>query len=148
MRRGIMEGIWLIVMIFAILLIVLFTGIPVAFSLGLVAFGGLIFLLGTDGTIKAAGTVIFGSLKEFSFIALPLFIMMAQILAVTGIGAELFEALGKWLNRVPGPGVSAVAAAWDSGRSAARVPGHWRPLVRLFAGNKNGTTTVVCCWVR
>jgi C4-dicarboxylate transporter, DctM subunit len=111
-----MEGFGLIILIFAVLLIVLFAGIPVAFSLGLVAFAGLIAVLGLNGTLGAVGVVIFGSLKEFSFVALPLFILMAQVLAVTGIGAELFDTIGKWFNRVPGAlAVSAVVASMGFG---------------------------------
>jgi C4-dicarboxylate transporter, DctM subunit len=80
---------------------VLLTGAPVAFSLGIVAMG---FLVWSEG-LHALGFVpdiFYGALDSFALLSIPMFILMGGAIASSRAGADLYEALERWLYRVPG----------------------------------------------
>ena len=83
------------------LILLLLSGMPVAFALG---FTAILFLLIYDGI--AAFTVVadtlFASLDEFALLSIPMFLLMGAAIAASRAGADLYEALDRWLYRVPG----------------------------------------------
>ena len=44
----------------------------------------------------------FGGLAEFALVSIPMFIVMGAAVASSPAGKDLYEALDRWLNRVPG----------------------------------------------
>ena len=46
--------------------------------------------------------ILFGKLDNFALLAIPMFIIMGASIASTRAGADLYEALERWLTRVPG----------------------------------------------
>jgi len=80
---------------------VLLTGVPVAFALGAVAVG---FLLVFDGVeaLSIVANVFYGGLDNFALLSIPMFILMGGAIASSRAGADLYEALDRWLYRVPG----------------------------------------------
>jgi tripartite ATP-independent transporter DctM subunit len=89
------------VLVAVVTVAVLLSGAPVAFSLGIVALG---FLLWSEG-LHAIGFVpdIFnGALDSFALLSIPMFILMGGAVASSRAGADLYEALDRWLYRVPG----------------------------------------------
>jgi tripartite ATP-independent transporter DctM subunit len=80
---------------------VLLTGAPVAFSLGVVALG---FLLVFDGfgALSILPDIFYGGLDSFALLSIPMFIVMGGAIASSRAGADLYEALDRWLTRVPG----------------------------------------------
>jgi len=82
-------------------IVVLSSGIPVAFGLGLVALG---FLVGADGldSLDVVADTLFGGLNEFALVSIPMFVLMGTAVAVSPAGRDLYLALDRWLNRVPG----------------------------------------------
>ena len=82
-------------------IVVLATGIPVAFGLGLVA---MIFLVAFEGlgSLDVVADVIFGGIAEFPLVSIPMFIVMGAAVASSPAGKDLYEALDRWLHRVPG----------------------------------------------
>ncbi|MBL4740462.1 MAG: TRAP transporter large permease [Sneathiella sp.] len=86
----------------AILIIVLLaTGMPVAFGLGLVSIVFLVIFEGVDSLSVVADTF-FAGIAEFSLVSIPMFIVMGAAVASSPAGKDLFEALDRWLTRVPG----------------------------------------------
>ncbi|MEZ5904757.1 MAG: TRAP transporter large permease [Geminicoccaceae bacterium] len=83
------------------LLVLLATGMPIAFALGLVSIVALI-LSGGFGVMEIIGETFFGGLASFSLVAIPMFILMGSAVASSPAGRDLYEALDRWLNRVPG----------------------------------------------
>jgi C4-dicarboxylate transporter, DctM subunit len=80
---------------------VLLSGAPVAFCLGIVAIG---FLVWSEG-LHALGFVpdiFYGALDSFALLSIPMFILMGGAVASSRAGADLYEALERWLYRVPG----------------------------------------------
>ncbi|MHA1598141.1 MAG: TRAP transporter large permease subunit, partial [Alphaproteobacteria bacterium] len=80
---------------------VLATGVPVAFGLGLVAIVFLSFFEGIDSLSILADTF-FSGIAEFSLVSIPMFIVMGGAVAASPAGKDLYEALDRWLHRVPG----------------------------------------------
>ncbi|MEZ5702626.1 MAG: TRAP transporter large permease subunit [Burkholderiaceae bacterium] len=90
-------GMW----IFVATILVLATGLPIAFGLGAVA---LLFMVIFDGfdSIHFIPETIFGGLSDFTLVSLPMFIIMGAAVASSRAGSDLYEALARWLHRVPG----------------------------------------------
>ncbi len=82
-------------------LIILATGIPVAFGLGLVAISFLVIFEGI-GSLDILADLFFGGIAEFSLVSIPMFIVMGAAVASSPAGKDLYEALDRWLHRVPG----------------------------------------------
>ncbi len=80
---------------------VLFSGISVAAGLLVVAGG---FLMVFDGlrALSLMPEIFFGKLDNFALLSIPMFIIMGAAIASTRAGGDLYEALERWLTRVPG----------------------------------------------
>ena len=84
-----------------VLIVVLATGVPIAFGLGLVS---IIFLVIFDGwdSLNVVPELFFDGIAEFALVSIPMFIVMGAAIASSPAGKDLYEALDRWLNRVPG----------------------------------------------
>ncbi len=82
-------------------ILVLFSGVSVAIGLMIVSAG---FLLVFDGirSLELMPEIFFGKLDSFALLSIPMFIIMGASIASTRAGADLYEALERWLTRVPG----------------------------------------------
>ena len=82
-------------------IVVLASGIPIAFGLGAVS---LIFLIIYDGwgSLSIVADTFFGGLSEFALVSIPMFVLMGAAVASSPAGKDLYEALDRWLHRVPG----------------------------------------------
>ena len=83
------------------LLVFLAVGIPVTFALALVAILGLLVFEGS-GVFDVLAETFFAGLGEFTLLSIPMFIVMGAAVASSPAGKDLYEALDRWLNRVPG----------------------------------------------
>jgi tripartite ATP-independent transporter DctM subunit len=81
--------------------IVLFSGVSVALGLMIVSAA---FLIVFDGmrSLELLPEIMFGKLNSFALLSIPMFIIMSASIASTRAGADLYEALERWLTRVPG----------------------------------------------
>lgn len=80
---------------------VLFSGVSVAVGLLIVSAA---FLLIFDGarSLELLPEIFFGKLDNFALLSIPMFIIMGASIASTRAGADLYEALDRWLTKVPG----------------------------------------------
>ena len=81
--------------------LILLTGVPVAFALGLVGVG---FLVAFDGwgSLNFTADIFFDSLNSFALLSIPMFIVMGGVVASSRAGSDLYHALDRWLYKVPG----------------------------------------------
>ena len=84
-----------------LLLLILF-GLPVGFSFILTSFAGLLYLTGLTGTLHAIGSTAYQWASDYTFAAVPLFILMGHFAHNSGISSDLYEAGHKWVGRVRG----------------------------------------------
>lgn len=82
-------------------IIVLCSGIPIAFGLGVVSLAFLAIFQGVD-SFSVLGETFFAGLNEFSLVSIPMFIVMGAAVASSPAGKDLYEGLDRWLDRVPG----------------------------------------------
>ncbi len=88
-------------LIFAVTIAVLATGLPIAFGLGAVALAFMLFFDGWN-SIHFVPETIFAGLSDFTLVSLPMFVIMGAAVASSRAGSDLYEALARWLHRVPG----------------------------------------------
>ena len=88
-------------LIAVVLILVLLSGMPVAFALGVVAVGFLVIFEGPD-SLNILAETLFGGLNEFALLSIPMFILMGAAVASSRAGSDLYEALERWLYKVPG----------------------------------------------
>lgn len=100
------------IVIFTVLLLVLLaSGLPVAFSLGLGGVAGMLAFMGGDGALAQLPIIGYKSLDDFVLTAVPMYILMSQILLTGKVGNNLFELANKWLRHLPGGlGIATVMA--------------------------------------
>jgi C4-dicarboxylate transporter, DctM subunit len=80
---------------------VLLSGAPVAFCLGIVAIGFLVWSEGLHA-LAFVPDIFYGALDSFALLSIPMFILMGGAIASSRAGTDLYEALERWLYRVPG----------------------------------------------
>ncbi|MDY4921107.1 MAG: TRAP transporter large permease [Phascolarctobacterium sp.] len=97
---------------FTILLLVLLgMGLPVAFSLGMGGVAGMLAFMGGEGALAQLPIIGYKSLDDFVLTAVPMYILMSQILLTGKVGNNLFELANKWLRHLPGGlGIATVMA--------------------------------------
>ena len=86
-------------LVILLLLVILFIGLPVAFSLGTTSLL-LVFLFGLP--MKVVGSSIFTSLDSFVVLSIPLYVLMSQILLDGRVGDDLFDVANAWVRHLPG----------------------------------------------
>jgi C4-dicarboxylate transporter DctM subunit len=96
-----MSDIIAILILFATLLVLLGAGVWVAFALMLTgAFGMLLLSSAPIGPILA--TTLWGHSTSWALAALPMFILMGEILLRSRLSQDMFTGLSPWLRRLPG----------------------------------------------
>ncbi len=89
------------IVMFGSLLIVLFTGIPVIFGLGGISILWVIVFAGPQFLYSIPLQLISTTNSEL-LLAIPMFILMGNVLAYSGIGDELFGSIHVWFSRLRG----------------------------------------------
>lgn len=94
---------WLVLLlIFGGLVVLMTTGLPVAFSFMLIDICGAFFLWGGQSGLQELILSIFGSVTFFALLPVPLFILMGELLFQSGMGGRMLDALDRLLGRLPG----------------------------------------------
>ena len=91
----------LTLMVVVLLLVLIALGVDIFISLGFAGILGILLFRGPDALTLAA-TAFFGQETTFELLALPLFVLMGNILAKSPIGADLYTTATRWLSWLPG----------------------------------------------
>lgn len=93
------------------LMVLLLLGVPVAFSLGAVSVVALYLTQGA-GALSAVSDIAWGTTSEFLLVAIPLFILMSELISASGVGKDLFTGVERWTGWLPGGvAMSAIVAS-------------------------------------
>jgi tripartite ATP-independent transporter DctM subunit len=93
-------GTTLIVML-VVLMVILLSGIPIAFAFLLFNLLGVLYLMGPDG-ISILSVSMFSSLTKFVIAPVPLFIFMGTIMFYSGMAKRVIDIMDGWMGRMPG----------------------------------------------
>jgi len=96
-----MDPIFIALIGIVIFLIFLFMGTPIYAALGLTGAIGIFILRGPDALVSIP-TIMYDKLRSFIMVAIPLFILMGQVIFHSGMGGRLYILGSRWMNRLPG----------------------------------------------
>lgn len=85
----------------ALTLLLLFSGMPIAFALGSSAVVVMYFFM-PHNNIGFIPETVFGELDNFTLLTIPLFILMGAAIGKTRAAVDLYEAAYRWLYKMPG----------------------------------------------
>jgi tripartite ATP-independent transporter DctM subunit len=88
-------------LVLLVTLAMLLSGVPVAFGLGAISIVFLILFQGFDALHVVAETF-YAGLNDFTLVSIPMFVMMGAAIGSSPAGKDLYEALDRWLYRLPG----------------------------------------------
>jgi tripartite ATP-independent transporter DctM subunit len=82
--------------------VLLFLGLPVAFSfLAINIVGAIVFLGGESGLVQLTRNSV-DSVSSFSLTPIPMFVLMGELLFHTGLAVKVLDAVERLITRVPG----------------------------------------------
>ena len=92
-----------------LLLFLLFLGIPVALSLGIAGAVGIWLMTSMTTLLGILATAPKSSLGSYELLTVPMFILMAELMGMSGVSTSLFRAVAAWTGRLRGGlGISTV----------------------------------------
>ncbi len=82
-------------------LAMLLSGAPVAFGLGVIS---IVFIVVFHGlaALNVVAETFYAGLNDFTLVSIPMFVMMGAAIGSSPAGKDLYEALERWLYRLPG----------------------------------------------
>jgi len=82
-------------------LLVMFSGMPIAFSLGLVATVFMVFFM-PAAALDTVTQNVYEEMSSITLLSIPLFILKGAAIGRSPAGRDLYGALHVWMSRVPG----------------------------------------------
>lgn len=89
-------------LITALLFLLLTLGMPVAFALIVSGSLGLYVVAGWDSVVGVLTTTPLSTVASYELISVPLFMLMAEFVILSGVADNLFKCAATWVGRVPG----------------------------------------------
>ena len=96
-----LEWYLILLIIFGSLVLLMATGLPVAFCFITINIVGTVIFFGFNG-LENIILSIYSNLNTFILLPIPLFILMGEMMFHSGIGPVLIRVLEKWFGRLPG----------------------------------------------
>jgi len=82
--------------------VLLFLGMPIAFALMLVGFGGISYLASIEAALPIAARTVYEVSAYYPYTVIPLFIVMGGFAGSSGMTKDLYSAFDKWFRKLPG----------------------------------------------
>lgn len=83
------------------ILLLLFLGVPLAFSTGVMSAVLILMQFGPNG-LGLIATRVYGLMSDFAFVAVPMFVLMGLVLEKSGVTNDLFRAMSVFGRRIRG----------------------------------------------
>lgn len=85
----------------AITLVVMFSGMPIAFALGVVATGFMYFFM-PPSSLDTITQNVYEEMASITLLSIPLFILKGAAIGKSPAGKDLYSAIHTWMHKVPG----------------------------------------------
>jgi C4-dicarboxylate transporter, DctM subunit len=85
-----------------LLVILLFTSMPVAFAMAIVGFLGFASIVSPHAAVSMISADLYDTFSSYNLTVIPLFVLMGQVAFHSGISRRLFGAAYHWLGPLPG----------------------------------------------
>lgn len=86
----------------AVLVLVFLTGMPVAFTMALIGFLGVSYVVSLDAGLYIIGTALWSTFASYTLLVIPLFVFMGEIAFHSGVSRRLYDTAYRWLGYMPG----------------------------------------------
>ena len=93
------------------LFVLLAIGAPVGFAMALAGSAGLLLKGGWPLLVGVLSTAPVSAVSAYELITIPMFLLMAEMVLLSGVAEDLFRAAAAWIGRVPGGLAIATAIA-------------------------------------
>ncbi len=138
--------------IIIILFILLFSGMPIAFAMGIVGLVGAVYLVGGKAGIALMGIIPYSETASYTLGVVAMFILMGMVCYYSGMSEDLYETAHKWFARLSGGLAMASAAACagfaavsgSSMATAATMGTVALPQMRKYKYSDELSTGVIC----
>lgn len=84
------------------LIVLLFAGMWIGFAMAFLGFFGFAYLAGFQAALGVLATVPYSSIALYGVSVVPLFLLMGNVAANSGISADLYKTGYKWVGHLPG----------------------------------------------
>ena len=99
------------IIIIAIFLLLVILKVPIAYSMIISGFVGVVYLRSWSAAFDIAGKAFFSNFTSYTMTAVPMFVLMGFIAYYSGLGEKLFNACYKFFGHISGGLLLAVQAA-------------------------------------
>lgn len=86
----------------ACLFLLIASGMPLAFALGVVGCVGIWLVGGIDPMLSFLATTPFSTASQYELMTIPMFVLMAEFVILSGVAEELFDTIDLWTRRLSG----------------------------------------------
>lgn len=100
------------------MLVLMLARVPVAVAMLIPAMVGIYYLAGWDVLSAAVHSIVWEHSLNYSLVTIPMFLLMGEVLHVSGITGELYQAFQTWTGRLRG-GLAMASIAASAGLAAA-----------------------------
>jgi tripartite ATP-independent transporter DctM subunit len=97
-----MEWYWALALMFGALIIFMATGMPIAFAFMFTCIMGAFLFWGGWVGFDQLAMSFYSSVTNYTFLPIPMFILMGDIIFASGAGMQLIDAVDKLLGKLPG----------------------------------------------
>ena len=90
-----------LILMLAVLMVILLSGIPIAFAFLLFNLLGIFYFMGPNG-LSTLSVSLFSSISKFIIAPVPLFIFMGTVMFHSGMAKRVIDIIDSWMGRMPG----------------------------------------------
>jgi tripartite ATP-independent transporter DctM subunit len=88
--------------VFALLIALILLRFPIGFAMLVAGFAGTASITGAEPALKLVGQVVYATGFDYSWVVLPLFILMGNLISQAGFAADLYRASNSFLGHFRG----------------------------------------------
>jgi len=85
-----------------VLLVLLFSRMPIGFVMGLVGFAGFAYLTSFANGLGVLRTVVYSTFADYGLSVIPLFILMGSFCFFAGLSKDLYDTVHSWFGQLRG----------------------------------------------
>jgi C4-dicarboxylate transporter DctM subunit len=85
-----------------LMLVLMALGVPLAFTFGIIAFIGTTHFMGFEAAMSNLFLISWSQTTSITLMAIPLFVVLGELVHISGIGTDLFNMFSKWFGRLKG----------------------------------------------
>lgn len=112
-----MDPLIIVIIVTFLMLFLIATGMPIAFSVGLAGSVGIVFLEDWATLLYTLGSFPVSRVGTFAWAVIPLFILLGNFAEASGLAAGAYSMANKWLSRLKGgAGIGHYRVLWINRR--------------------------------